>query len=114
VVRSPRRRGRTAAGTAGLHSLSRDSAVQDPRRRRRHGAAAAGVARDAATGSSVAAAQPSVAGARRRTPSGTVSAARKAFAWLVHLYTALGLVCAAGKVELHDRGDEHSLCLAFL
>jgi phosphatidylcholine synthase len=42
-----------------------------------------------------------------------VSAVRKAFAWLVHLYTALGLVCAAGMAVLIVRGDDASFRLAF-
>ena len=33
---------------------------------------------------------------------------KKFFAWLVHLYTALGLVCAAGMVVLILRGDDES------
>jgi len=36
------------------------------------------------------------------------------FAWLVHLYTALGLVCAAGMAVLIVRGDAASLREAFL
>jgi phosphatidylcholine synthase len=39
--------------------------------------------------------------------------ARKTFAWLVHLYTAMGLVCAAGIVVLIVRGDDLSFRLAF-
>jgi phosphatidylcholine synthase len=35
-------------------------------------------------------------------------------AWLVHLYTALGLVCAAGIAVLIVRGDDASLRTAFL
>ena len=31
---------------------------------------------------------------------------RKAFAWLVHLYTAMGLVCAAGIAVLIVRGGD--------
>ena len=38
----------------------------------------------------------------------------KAFAWLVHLYTAMGLVCAAGILVLIVRGDDLSFRLAFL
>ena len=33
---------------------------------------------------------------------------KKTFAWLVHLYTALGLVCVAGMVVLILRGDDES------
>lgn len=36
------------------------------------------------------------------------------FAWLVHGYTALGLVCAAGMAVLIVRGDDGSVRLAFL
>src|SRR4026207_333091 len=36
------------------------------------------------------------------------------FAWLVHLYTALGLVCAAGMAVLIVRGGDHSFRSAFL
>jgi len=36
------------------------------------------------------------------------------FAWLVHVYTALGLVCAAGIAVLIVRGDDASLRTAFL
>ena len=36
------------------------------------------------------------------------------FAWLAHLYTALGLVCAAGIAVLIVRGDDSSLRTAFL
>jgi len=35
------------------------------------------------------------------------------FAWLVHLYTALGLVCAAGMAVLIVRGDDLSFRRAF-
>lgn len=38
----------------------------------------------------------------------------KVWAWLAHLYTALGLVCAAGIAVLIVWGDERSLRLAFL
>ena len=40
--------------------------------------------------------------------------ARKILAWLVHLYTAMGLVCAAGILVLIFRGDDRSFRLAFL
>jgi phosphatidylcholine synthase len=43
-----------------------------------------------------------------------VSAVRKALAWLVHLYTAMGLVCAAGMAVLIVRGDDASFRGAFL
>ena len=43
-----------------------------------------------------------------------MTAMRKAVAWLVHLYTAMGLVCAAGIVVLIMRGGDHSFRLAFL
>jgi len=39
---------------------------------------------------------------------------RQFFAWLVHLYTALGLVCAAGIAVLIVRGGDRSFRLAFL
>src|SRR5438093_2986667 len=39
---------------------------------------------------------------------------RLIFAWLVHLYTALGLVCAAGIAVLIVRGGDRSFRLAFL
>ena len=39
---------------------------------------------------------------------------QKIHAWLVHLYTALGLVCAAGIVVLIVRGGDNSFRLAFL
>src|SRR5438094_127005 len=39
---------------------------------------------------------------------------RRLFAWLVHLYTALGFVCAAGIAVLIVRGDDRSLRFAFL
>jgi phosphatidylcholine synthase len=39
---------------------------------------------------------------------------RKLLAWLVHLYTALGLVCAAGMAVLIVRGDDASFRAAFL
>jgi phosphatidylcholine synthase len=39
---------------------------------------------------------------------------QKIYAWLVHLYTALGLVCAAGIVVLIVRGGDNSFRLAFL
>jgi phosphatidylcholine synthase len=39
---------------------------------------------------------------------------RQIFAWLVHLYTALGLVCAAGMAVLIVRGGDRSFRLAFL
>jgi phosphatidylcholine synthase len=38
---------------------------------------------------------------------------RKAFAWLVHLYTALGLVCVAGMAVLIVRGGDASFRGAF-
>ena len=38
---------------------------------------------------------------------------RKALAWLVHLYTALGLVCVAGMAVLIVRGDNLSFRRAF-
>ena len=38
---------------------------------------------------------------------------QKAFAWVAHLYTALGLVCAAGIAVLIVRGDDRSFRLAF-
>lgn len=38
----------------------------------------------------------------------------KVWAWLAHLYTALGLVCAAGIAVLIVWGDDRSLRLAFL
>ena len=40
--------------------------------------------------------------------------AQQVFAWLVHLYTALGLVCAAGIAVLVVRGGDRSFRLAFL
>jgi phosphatidylcholine synthase len=40
-------------------------------------------------------------------------ATRKLLAWLVHLYTAMGLVCAAGMAVLIVRGDEASFRRAF-
>ena len=39
---------------------------------------------------------------------------RKLLAWLVHLYTALGLLCAAGMAVLIVRGDAASFRMAFL
>ena len=39
---------------------------------------------------------------------------RTLFAWLVHLYTALGLVCAAGMAVLIVRGGDASFRAAFL
>ena len=39
--------------------------------------------------------------------------AAKAFAWFVHFYTALGLVCAAGMAVLIVLGDDRSLRWAF-
>jgi phosphatidylcholine synthase len=39
---------------------------------------------------------------------------RKLFAWLVHLYTAMGLVCAAGIAVLIVRGDDLSFRRAFV
>ena len=39
---------------------------------------------------------------------------RKTLAWLVHLYTALGLVCAAGMAVLIVRGGDASFRWAFL
>jgi phosphatidylcholine synthase len=39
---------------------------------------------------------------------------RRFFAWLVHFYTALGLVCAAGMAVLIVRGGDRSFRLAFL
>jgi phosphatidylcholine synthase len=41
------------------------------------------------------------------------SIARKAFAWFVHFFTALGLVCAAGMAVLIVAGDDRSLRWAF-
>ena len=38
---------------------------------------------------------------------------KKLFAWLVHLYTALGLVCAAGMAVLIVRGGDASFRGAF-
>src|SRR5471030_2494553 len=38
---------------------------------------------------------------------------KKLFAWLVHFYTALGLVCAAGMAVLIFRGDDLSFRRAF-
>jgi phosphatidylcholine synthase len=38
----------------------------------------------------------------------------KVFAWLVHLYTAMGLVCAAGIAVLIVRGGDRSFRLAFM
>jgi phosphatidylcholine synthase len=43
-----------------------------------------------------------------------MTAAQKVFAWLVHLYTALGLVCAAGIVVLIVHGGDNSFRAAFL
>jgi phosphatidylcholine synthase len=37
----------------------------------------------------------------------------RALAWLVHLYTAMGLVCAAGMAVLIVRGDDASFRMAF-
>src|SRR6266705_6255441 len=39
---------------------------------------------------------------------------KKAFAWLVHFYTAMGLVAAAGMAVLIVRGGDESFRLAFL
>src|SRR5258705_8256100 len=39
---------------------------------------------------------------------------RKLCAWLVHLYTAMGLVCAAGMAVLIVRGDDVSFRRAFM
>jgi phosphatidylcholine synthase len=39
---------------------------------------------------------------------------KKILAWLVHLYTAMGLVCAAGMAVLIVRGDDASFRGAFL
>jgi phosphatidylserine synthase len=38
----------------------------------------------------------------------------KIFAWLVHLYTAMGLVCAAGIAVLIVRGGDDSFRRAFM
>ena len=38
----------------------------------------------------------------------------KVFAWLVHLYTAMGLVCAAGIAVLIVRGGDDSFRRAFM
>ena len=43
-----------------------------------------------------------------------MTAVHKVFAWLVHLYTALGLVCAAGIVVLIVHGGDTSFRSAFL
>ena len=43
-----------------------------------------------------------------------MSASAKVFAWLVHLYTALGLVCAAGIAVLIVRGGDASFRGAFM
>lgn len=43
-----------------------------------------------------------------------MTAMPKVFAWLVHFYTALGLVCAAGITVLIARGGDDSFRLAFL
>ncbi len=43
-----------------------------------------------------------------------MTGARKLFAWLVHLYTAMGLVCAAGIAVLIVRGDDVSFRRAFM
>lgn len=43
-----------------------------------------------------------------------MSTQAKVFAWLVHLYTALGLVCAAGIAVLIVRGGDASFRTAFL
>jgi phosphatidylcholine synthase len=43
-----------------------------------------------------------------------MTAMPKVLAWLVHFYTALGLVCAAGITVLIVRGGDHSFRLAFL
>jgi len=43
-----------------------------------------------------------------------MSAFERPFAWLVHGYTSIGLVCAAGIAVLIVRGDDRSLRLAFL
>jgi phosphatidylcholine synthase len=43
-----------------------------------------------------------------------MTATRKAFAWLVHLYTAMGLVCAAGMAVLIVRGGDLSFRRAFM
>jgi phosphatidylcholine synthase len=37
----------------------------------------------------------------------------RVFAWLVHLYTAMGLVCAAGMAVLIVRGDDAAFRMAF-
>lgn len=39
---------------------------------------------------------------------------QKLFAWLVHLYTAMGLLCAAGIAVLVVRGGDRSFRLAFM
>lgn len=39
---------------------------------------------------------------------------KKLFAWFAHLYTAMGLVCAAGMAVLIVRGDEASLRRGFV
>jgi phosphatidylcholine synthase len=43
-----------------------------------------------------------------------MSGRHKLFAWLVHLYTAMGLVCAAGIAVLIVRGDDLSFRRAFM
>ncbi len=43
-----------------------------------------------------------------------MTATRKLFAWLVHLYTAMGLVCAAGIAVLIVRGGDVSFRRAFM
>ncbi len=43
-----------------------------------------------------------------------MTVAERTFAWLVHLYTAMGLVCAAGIVLLIVSGGDRSFRLAFL
>jgi phosphatidylcholine synthase len=60
-------------------------------------------------GRTAAAAQRGAGGA-----GGGMTSRRKAFAWLVHLYTAMGLVCAAVIAVLIVHGDEASLRWAFL
>ena len=102
------RRRRAAARPAGVHSVSRDRAVQDARGRGRARPAAARVSRRPRDG--MRRGRCATSSPRRRR---SASCARL-LAWLVHLYTAMGLVCAAGMAVLIVRGDDASFRGAFL
>ena len=100
------RRRRAAARPAGVHSLSRHAAVQDASRPRPDWSCCRSCRAPRRAGTRARPLRNPSSDRGGRLPPTASPWMHKTFAWLVHLYTAMGLVCAAGMAVLIVRGGD--------